>query len=140
MCVCLSSSVTFFFLFLIQTLSSRREPHATSPTIHSAQNIEFGLFFSTIIFHINFSTLVQLVTLVHKWVHCLTIISNKFRIRTDYFGLVLSSLLNLDLLCLILSSFLTLRIKSDIPICLRCKPVILAWVSTIEYEMSTHWL
>ena len=28
-------------------------------------------------------------TLVHKWVHCLPIISDKPRIRTDYFGLVI---------------------------------------------------
>ena len=50
----------------------------------------FGLLFLLKIVHQKFSTstLVQLVTLVHKWVHCLPIISDRFRIRADYFGLL----------------------------------------------------
>ena len=93
MYVCMSPSVTFLFLFLIQTLSSRDLSHSTL-NIEQDHLADIWSSFSTKnflpnIFHFNFSTLVQLVTLVHKWVHCLPIISDKFRIRTDYFGLVI---------------------------------------------------
>ena len=104
MCVCLSPSVTFFILFLIQTLSSRNLSHNTQCTENWIWSI-----FSTKISTFSFSTLIHLV---HEWVHCLPIISNRFRIRTDYFGLVKYNDDAVAFLLFILSSLLSITYGS----------------------------